>query len=82
MFKDWKIFAELMGVIAIVASLIFVGKQMQQTQEIAIVEMNASTFANTIEAGSAIIENVEFWVIGNADDELTPGESVIYMRLL
>ncbi len=82
MFKDWKMFAELMGITAIVASLIFVGMQMQQTQEIAIAEMNASTLANSIESGNALIENAETWVKGNAGDELTPGESVIYMRLL
>lgn len=71
-----------MGITAIIASLIFVGMQMQQTQEIAISEMNASNLANTIEAGNAIIENADVWVKGNAGDELTPDEWVIYMRLL
>ena len=34
--KDWKDIAELFGIAAIVASLLFVGLQMRQTQEIAL----------------------------------------------
>ena len=36
--KDWKDIAELIGIAAIVASLIFVGLQMKQTQEIALAD--------------------------------------------
>ena len=36
--KNWKDTAELIGIAAIVASLIFVGLQMQQSQEIAIAD--------------------------------------------
>ena len=36
--KSWKDTAELIGIAAIVASLIFVGLQMQQSQEIAIAD--------------------------------------------
>ncbi len=36
--KDWKDIAELVGIAAIVASLIFVGLQMKQSQEIAIAD--------------------------------------------
>jgi hypothetical protein len=36
--SDWKDIAELFGIAAIVASLIFVGLQMKQSQEIAIAE--------------------------------------------
>lgn len=71
-----------MGMTAIVASLIFVGMQMRQAQDIAIAEMNANNLANTIEASNAIIENADIWVKGNAGNELSPVESVIYMRLL
>ncbi len=35
-FRNWKDIAELIGIAAIVASLIFVGLQMQQSQEIAV----------------------------------------------
>ena len=35
---DWKSIAELIGIAAIVASLLFVGLQMRQSQEIAIAE--------------------------------------------
>jgi hypothetical protein len=36
--EDWKNFAELIGITAIVASLIFVGLQLKQSQEIAIAD--------------------------------------------
>jgi hypothetical protein len=35
MIKDWKSFAELPGITAVVASLIFVGLQLKQAQAIA-----------------------------------------------
>jgi hypothetical protein len=38
--KDWKNIAELAGIAAIVASLIFVGLQMKQEQEIAYSELD------------------------------------------
>ncbi len=46
---DWKGIAELAGIAAIVASLIFVGVQLRQEQQIALAEKSQSSSANRTE---------------------------------
>ena len=82
MIKNWKSIAEFLAITAVVASLVFVGLQLQQAQDIAIAEMNASGVANTLEENNAVIENVDVWMRGNADENLTSAEAEIYLRLL
>lgn len=73
---DWKGIAELIGIAAIVASLIFVGMQMRQAQQIAIAdgysELSSSTFSRSdlISAHSHLISKV------NRDDQLTDAEAI------
>ena len=43
---NWKEVAELIGIVAIVASLVFVGMQMQQDRVHARAELGAESFAN------------------------------------
>ena len=82
MIKNWKSTAEFLGITAVVASLVFVGLQLRQAQDIAIAEMNASGVANTLEEYNAVMENVDVWMRGNADENLTSAEAEIYLRLL
>ena len=82
MIKNWKSTAEFLGITAVVASLVFVGLQLRQAQDIAIAEMNASGVANTLEEYNAVMENVDVWIRGNADENLTSAEAEIYLRLL
>ena len=72
--------AELIGIVAIVASLIFVGLQMQQAEVIARSEMNASILANRIEMHAAIIEHPDIWERGNNGEKLEPDEATIFSR--
>ncbi len=78
--SNWKDSAELIGIVAIVASLIFVGLQMQQAEVIARIEMNASILANRIEMHAAIIEHPDIWERGNKGEKLEEGESAIFSR--
>ena len=78
--SDWKDFAELIGIAAIVASLIFVGLQMRQAEVIARGEMNASILANRIEMHTAIIEHPDIWERGNKGEELEEDEAAIFSR--
>ena len=55
--KSWKDIAELVGIAAIVASLIFVGLQMRQSHEIALSEAHQQRAAMTSEAFLALSEN-------------------------
>jgi len=78
--NNWKDFAELIGITAIVASLIFVGLQMRQAEVIAKSDMAASYLANRIEMYAAINEHPDIWVRGNKGEELEEDESAIFSR--
>ena len=78
--NNWKDFAELIGIAAIVASLIFVGLQMRQAEVIAQSEMHTSILANRIAMHAAIIEHPDIWVRGNKGDKLEEDESAIFSR--
>ena len=79
---NWKDIAELVGIAAIVASLIFVGVQMKQTQEIALSESGLWTLANTVETFNGINEHAGVWARGNAGADLDDAEAVIYRNLI
>ena len=88
-FKQWNEIAELVGIVAVVASLIFVGLQLQQTQQqleqeqkIAQNEMNASYVANVIESNNAIIQNMDIWLRGNSGEELSAAEQETHALLV
>lgn len=81
-FKEWNEIVELIGIAALVASLIFVGMQLRQSQAIALAEMNASYTSNRIEEAALIIDNIDVWLRGNAGESLTESETEIYRELL
>ena len=79
---NWKGAAESVGIAAIVASLLFVGLQMRQTQGIALTESNWNALLSEIEARRAIYEFPDIWAKGNAGAELDSSEAVIYKALI
>ncbi len=79
---NWKDAAELVGMAAIVASLVFVGLQMRQTQDIAVTDSGWNSVLAEIEARHAIDEFPEIWAKGNAGEELSPSEATIYSMLI
>jgi len=70
-----KEIAELVGVTAIVVSLIFVGFQMKQEQEIAYAEALGGYSATSLDFFLAAADYAEILVKGNAGETLTPVES-------
>ena len=56
---DWKSIAELVGIAAIVASLIFVGLQLKQSQEIAIAEQYQNRSDAALEYFTAMTQSDE-----------------------
>ncbi len=80
--RDWKDAAELVGIAAIVASLIFVGMQMKQAQEIANADRRMMLVANKIEVNNAIIENADIWARGLSGQGLSTTEAVIFENLI
>ena len=77
-----KEIAELVGIAAIVASLIFVGMQMRQAQDIAMAEGYSSVFATRIEVNNSIKEHVDIWKKGVAEEELQEEESAVFALLV
>ena len=80
--RDWKDIAELIGIAAIVASLIFVGLQMKQAQDIANNERRMLRVSNMIELNNAINENIDIWIKGNSGGQLDEDEAVVYKNLM
>jgi len=76
--NDWL---QVIAIFALVASLIFVGLQMKQTQEIGQGQAagyyaeNANLFRNTI------IENAEVWRNGCMDEELSNGDQTRFAQM-
>ena len=77
----WKDIAELIGIAAIVASLVFVGLELRQSQKIAIVESAVNRTTQHVDLDNAIIEHIDIWTKGNSGTELTPKEAGIYSML-
>jgi len=78
-FQNWKETAELVGIAAIVASLLFVGLQMRQTGEIARGQMYSNQLANALTAYSAISGHPDIWVRGKHGDELDPADAEVFL---
>ena len=78
----WKDIAELVGIAAIVASLIFVGMQMRQDQEIAIVDALSLRVVTTAELAGLISENRDVWVQATKGEALSEPEEAVVESLL
>ena len=77
--NDWM---QVIGIFALVASLIFVGLQIRQTKEIALNEAGYSSVSSNVEIHVGQNEYADIWVRGNADEDLTRIEESIYGNLL
>lgn len=78
---DWKDVAELLGIAAIVASLIFVGVQLRQDQQIALAEYGQSTSAIRAELDIAIAEHAKILVKSNAGIQLSEMEHAVLVSV-
>lgn len=79
---SWKDFLELIGITAIVASLIFVGLQLQQSQAIAGSELAAKLLTDDMEWINLVNQNRDVWIRGNRGDNLNEVETSAYRDLL
>ena len=78
----WKDIAELVGISAIVASLLFVGIQVRQSQSSANVSQLQSYGEMSLELRGLIMEHADVWQRACADEELSPAESVQANQLM
>jgi len=78
---DWKGTAELVGLAAIVASLIFVGLQMRQDQEIAQAQALVDASAVVTDLNQFIESNKEVWIQGLDGAELSLEDNLTFRAL-
>jgi hypothetical protein len=76
--RSWRNIVELIGLIAVVASLVFVGVQLRQDQQIAVAEIFADHDDTQIEWAGLIAENRDLWMRGLTGEELSLGEKVAF----
>ena len=79
---DRREIVEFIGLAAIIASLIFVGIQLQQSQSIAMAEGYSTNFATKVEVANSIKEHSDIWRRGALGEELEEGEMEIFSILL
>ena len=78
---NWKDSAELIGIAAIVASLIFVGLQMRQAEDIARYERYGGS-TKPFEVTTILSEHRDIWLSGCAGDELSEEDWLTFLHLV
>ena len=78
---DWKETAELIGLFAILASLIIVVMELQQQEKLLDLDMRNSMVSSTVAVHEQIIDHADIWVRGNAGEDLNATEFEIYQRM-
>jgi hypothetical protein len=77
---NWKFVVELIGIAAIVASLIFVGQEIKQSREIARLEWTGILTAEQIALDTLLGGDADVWRKGCEGSELSPTEQTIFVR--
>lgn len=80
--QKWKNVGEIVGVSAIVASLIFVGVQLRQDREIAVAQSLEVSEASVNAINVMISDNAEVWLKGRKNEELSEFDSIIMSRIV
>ena len=78
---SWKDIAELIGMTAIVLSLLFVGLQLRQTQQLAVEEGINYSNERQNEIRDLIVANAEIWQKACAGEPLDPVSRVIAAKI-
>ena len=78
---NWKDIAELVGLAAIVASLIFVGLQMKQDRQLARAASLVDLSATHIELSQLISNNKEIWISGLDGKDLSKEDRAIFDQI-
>jgi hypothetical protein len=80
--NNWKDTAELLGIAAITASLIFVGLELRQSQRIAYAEQEGSQITDFMAVDELISSKANLILKLNRGEELTAVESIESERLI
>jgi hypothetical protein len=78
---NWKDIAELLGIAAIVASLVFVGLQLKQEDEVAQLEMFDRSVEQQREFADWITQHAEIWQRGCIGEELSDTDQLVFAQI-
>jgi hypothetical protein len=73
---------EILGATAIVGSLVFVGMQLQQAQQIAMADAASVRGMMAIEFAALISDHSDVWARGVAQEELNDADKVVFENLV
>ena len=78
---NWRDVADLIGVTAIVASLIFVGLQLQQDRKLGIADITSARTESAVVLTQLVAENRELWIRGLDGAELSTGDEMTFFAI-
>ena len=79
---QWKDYAELIGIGAIIASLIFVGQQLRLDRQIAMGDAWLQYNDTQLSLSELIGQNSELWIKGLDGEELTPADKLRFDEIV
>ena len=79
---NWKDIAELIGIVAIVLTLAFVGFQLQQDRDITVAQLITDAEIKQIELSSLISSHSSIWARGLNGEQLTTEEEVVFQSIV
>ena len=74
--------AEILGIAAIVASLVFVGLQLRQSDQMSRAEIQATFGMMSIEIAALISDHSDVWIRGDAQEELNDADAAVFESLV
>ena len=78
---NWKDVAELIGITAIVLSLLFVGLQLRQSQQLAVEELVSYSNERQNAIRGLIVANAEIWQKACSGEPLDPASRIIAAKI-
>ncbi len=79
---NWKVIVDIASSLAIVAGLIFVGLQMQQTQAISTAELQQEMISSRIALSELVTNNSDLLAKANSADQLSASEDIALNSLV
>lgn len=73
---------EIIGIFALVASLVFVGLELRQTHRIAMADTQVALLEGMQQANQAISDHAQVWFRGAGGDSLSAADSVVFTNLV
>jgi hypothetical protein len=78
---NWKDTAELLGIVAIVLSLVFVGVQLRLDRDVSIVDARGALTDRVINLTELISSREDVWKRGLDNEELSPMEEIQFIAM-